>query len=64
MRGGHTTRRQIVPKKVSGPQQMSVYAIEVARRQQDGTWRWLIGDSFTVSPDFRGSRPPALKKNL
>jgi uncharacterized protein (TIGR02246 family) len=24
------------------------YAIEVARRQSDGTWRWLIGDPFTV----------------
>jgi ketosteroid isomerase-like protein len=34
--------------KVSSPEQMSVYAIEVARRQSDGTWRWLIGDPFTV----------------
>jgi ketosteroid isomerase-like protein len=34
--------------KVSSPQPMSVYAIEVARRQPDGTWRWLIGDPFTV----------------
>lgn len=34
--------------KVSAPQPMSVYAIEVARRQPDGTWRWLIGDPFTV----------------
>ena len=34
--------------KVCSPQQMSVYAIEVARRQPDGTWRWLIGDPFTV----------------
>jgi ketosteroid isomerase-like protein len=33
---------------VSGPQPMKVYAIEVARRQPDGTWRWLIGDPFTV----------------
>lgn len=33
---------------VSGPQPMAVYAIEVARRQRDGTWRWLIGDPFTV----------------
>lgn len=33
---------------VSGPQPLEVYAIEVARRQQDGTWRWLIGDPFTV----------------
>jgi ketosteroid isomerase-like protein len=34
--------------KVSGPQPMTVYAIEVARRQADGTWRWLIGDPYTV----------------
>jgi ketosteroid isomerase-like protein len=34
--------------KVSSPEPMSVYAIEVARRQPDGTWRWLIGDPFTV----------------
>jgi ketosteroid isomerase-like protein len=34
--------------KVSSPQQMFVYAIEVAHRQPDGTWRWLIGDPFTV----------------
>jgi hypothetical protein len=27
---------------------MTVYAIEVARRQADGTWRWLIGDPYTV----------------
>jgi ketosteroid isomerase-like protein len=33
---------------VSSPQPMFVYAIEVARRQPDGTWRWLIGDPFTV----------------
>ena len=39
---------------VSSPQEMSLYAIEVARRQQDGTWRWLIGDPFTVSKN----RPP------
>jgi uncharacterized protein (TIGR02246 family) len=26
----------------------SVHAIEVARRQSDGDWRWLIGDSFSV----------------
>jgi len=35
--------------KISAPQPMSVYAIEVARRQPDGTWRWLIGDPFTVN---------------
>lgn len=34
--------------KVSSPQPMSLYATEVARRQPDGTWRWLIGDPFTV----------------
>lgn len=34
---------------VSAPEQTSMYAIEVARRQPDGTWRWLIGDPFTVS---------------
>jgi len=34
--------------KISSPQQMSVYTIEVARRQPDGTWRWLIGDPFTI----------------
>jgi ketosteroid isomerase-like protein len=33
---------------VSGPQTMTVHAIEVARRQPDGSWRWLIGDPFTV----------------
>jgi uncharacterized protein (TIGR02246 family) len=37
---------------VSGPEPMKVYAIEVARRQQDGSWRWLIGDPFTVSREF------------
>jgi ketosteroid isomerase-like protein len=34
--------------QVSSPQPMAVYAIEVARRQPDGTWRWLIGDPFTI----------------
>ena len=33
---------------VSGPQTIAVYAIEVARRQPDGTWCWLIGDPFTI----------------
>jgi hypothetical protein len=31
---------------------MRVYAIEVARRQPDGTWRWLIGAPFTVGREF------------
>ena len=34
--------------RVSSPTPMTVYAIEVARRQPDGTWCWLIGDPFTV----------------
>ncbi len=34
--------------KISSPRPTSLYAIEVARRQPDGTWRWLIGDPFTV----------------
>ncbi len=34
--------------EVSGPQPMTVHAIEVARRQANGSWRWLIGDPFTV----------------
>lgn len=33
---------------IRSTQEMSVYAIEVARRQPDGSWRWLIGDPFTV----------------
>ena len=37
---------------VSGPEPMKVYAIEVARRQQDGSWCWLIGDPFTVSREI------------
>ncbi|MBI1763809.1 MAG: hypothetical protein HYR56_20475 [Acidobacteria bacterium] len=34
--------------QVSAPQPSFVYALEVARRQPDGSWRWLIGDPFTV----------------
>jgi hypothetical protein len=33
---------------VSAPEPRSLYAIEVARRRADGTWRWLIGDPFTI----------------
>ena len=40
---------------VSGPETMRVHAIEVARRQADGSWRWLIGDPFTVNREA-GSR--------
>jgi ketosteroid isomerase-like protein len=32
----------------SSPEPMAEHAVEVARRQPDGTWRWLIGDPFTV----------------
>ncbi|HEX7032429.1 MAG TPA: nuclear transport factor 2 family protein [Nitrososphaera sp.] len=42
--------------KVSSPHhQISMYAIEVARRQSDGTWRWLIGDPFAVGRNKAGS---------
>lgn len=34
--------------EVRAERQMSVHAIEVARRQADGGWCWLIGDPFTV----------------
>ena len=35
--------------RISTPQQQrTLYAVEVARRQADGSWRWLIGDPFTV----------------
>jgi len=40
---------------VSSPEPMSVYAIEVARRQPDGTWCWLIGDPFTVGSQTASS---------
>jgi hypothetical protein len=43
--------------KVSSPEQMSVYAIEVARRQPDGTWRWLIGDPFYSRQAHRALKP-------
>jgi hypothetical protein len=42
--------------KVSSPsQQMSVYAIEVARRGPDSAWGWLIGDPSTVGRRQEGS---------
>lgn len=40
--------------RVSHPQPMTVYAIEVARRQADGSWCWLIGDPFTVGENAVG----------
>ncbi|MGH7875132.1 MAG: YybH family protein [Candidatus Binatia bacterium] len=39
---------------VSGREPITQYAIEVARRQPDGTWCWLIGDPFTIGRE-RGS---------
>jgi len=33
----------------NGREPRSVHAIEVARRQPDGAWRWIIGDPFTVA---------------
>jgi ketosteroid isomerase-like protein len=41
------------------PERTSVYAIEVARRQHDGSWRWLIGDPFTVDDMSSRRRDPA-----
>jgi uncharacterized protein (TIGR02246 family) len=40
---------------VSSPQPMFVSAIEVARRQPDGTWGWLIGDPFTIGRQITGA---------
>jgi ketosteroid isomerase-like protein len=34
--------------KIWAPHETSVRAVEVARRQPDSGWRWLIGDPFTV----------------
>jgi ketosteroid isomerase-like protein len=34
------------------PQRMSGYAIEVMRRQTDGTWRFLVGDPFTLGKAY------------
>jgi ketosteroid isomerase-like protein len=42
--------------RASAPQPMTQHAIEVARRQPDGTWRWLIGDPFTVEREVGARR--------
>lgn len=42
--------------QVSHPEPATVHAIEVARRQADGTWRWLIGDPFTVGRELEPAR--------
>jgi uncharacterized protein (TIGR02246 family) len=41
---------------VSGTEPITAYAIEVARRQPDGTWRWVIGDPYTVGRNMSASR--------
>ena len=38
-------------------QSMSGYAIEVARRQPDGTWRFVIDDLFTIDNRLRAITP-------
>lgn len=35
---------------MASPQAMSGRAVEVARRQPDGTWLYLIDDAFTLGP--------------
>jgi ketosteroid isomerase-like protein len=45
--------------RVSSPEPITLYAIEVARRQPDGSWRWLIGDPFTVNRYLNQSRQAA-----
>jgi ketosteroid isomerase-like protein len=45
--------------RFSTPRPMSVLVTEVARRQPDGTWRWLIGDPYSYSRIRQlGPRPP------
>ena len=41
---------------ISGTEPLTVYAIEVARRQPDSTWRWLIGDPYTVDRNVAALR--------
>jgi ketosteroid isomerase-like protein len=50
--------------RISGPQPMTVYAIEVARRQPDGTWCWLIGDPYTVAREVGSQNARTDKSNL
>jgi hypothetical protein len=46
--------------KVSGLQPMTVYATEVARRQPDGTWCWLMAtlilSAGSLAPDTAEER--------
>ena len=43
--------------RMSAPAPVTLYALEVARRQPDGTWAWLIGDPYTV-----GSEQPSRRR--
>jgi hypothetical protein len=62
----------LIHTEVSSPQEMSLYAIEVARRQPNGTWRWLTGDpcsdgyrdayAFTPVSSRLQSRPSAERR--
>ena len=54
----HTQWKLYTPKQSSSSSQ-SLYAIEVARRQSDGTWRWLIGDPFTVGRNVGTTTSPS-----
>ena len=47
-------------RNISSPRPMSTYAIEVACRQPDGTWRWLIGDSLPSGDHWRPRLPKLL----
>ena len=38
---------------LTSPHEASGYAIEVMRRQADGTWRFAIGDPFTIKGTAR-----------
>jgi len=48
---------------IAAPRELAtyVYAIEVARRQPDGTWRWLIGDPFTVRRNLKEAQELAMR---
>jgi ketosteroid isomerase-like protein len=37
--------------RISTPAPVSLYVLVVARRQPDGTWRWVIGDPYTIGSE-------------
>ena len=55
VRSGDIALMHTAWKVSTSKQQMSTYAIEVSRRQPDGTWRWLIGDPFTIGRQITGA---------